>query len=122
MSWEDVISAGGAPAKEAAVTASAAALPAPISWMDVIGGADSTVGPNAVAESRNEKPASPVQLPPVQQPVQQPLQQQPPMMSPPWDPAPAVEQLAKAADQEVKAPLNWADVIGVEAGKKDGET
>ncbi|MDF3024766.1 MAG: icmO, partial [Alphaproteobacteria bacterium] len=117
VSWEDVISAGGAPAKEAAVTASAAALPAPISWMDVIGGADATVGPNAVAEARNEKPAAPVQ----QQPVQQPVQQQP-MMSPPWDPAPAVEQLAKAADSQVKAPLNWADVIGVDAGKKDGET
>lgn len=121
VSWEDVISAGGAPAKEAAVAASAAALPAPISWMDVIGGASATVGPNAVAEARNEapaaSPAAPVQPPPVQSPVQQP-----PMMSPPWDPAPAVEQLAKAADQQVKVPLNWADVIGVDAGKKDGET
>ncbi|HYD19513.1 MAG TPA: TraM recognition domain-containing protein [Patescibacteria group bacterium] len=122
VSWEDVISAGGAQAKEAAVAASSAALPAPISWMDVIGGASATVGPNAVEEARNPVRAQQPAQQPVQQPAEQPVQQQP-MMSPPWDPAPAVEQLAQAASKEIKAPLSWADVIGTDANSaKDGET
>jgi len=91
ISWEDVISSGGKQAKESAGAAASAALPQPLSWMDVIGGASATVGANAVAELRGtdapiQQQVQPTAPPPVQQqapvqapvqtPVQEPVQQQ----------------------------------------------
>ena len=119
VSWEDVISAGGAQAKEVAAVAAEAALGAPLSWMDVIGGAQSTVGPNAVEDQERQLKGEKAPLPPAG-------------ATPPWM-LPAEGDAAKPATADAKAnddkgaaaagPLSWMDVIGgAEADKKTGGT
>jgi hypothetical protein len=112
ISWEEVITAGGAQAKAAAATAADAALGAPLSWMDVIGGQESKVGTHAVDDQARQLKGEKAPLPPAG-------------VTPPWM-VPEAEGAAPAAGangeakSEDKGPSSWADVIG--AGEtKSGE-
>lgn len=121
VSWEDVISAGGqGDVKAAAMTAAAAALPSPLNWMDVIGGASAKVGQNAVAEMRGTAPATPASPPPVTSsapsaaPQTTPVLANPPAV-PPWViPGAEDHSAARSNDdkEKPKGPLSWADVLG----------
>jgi intracellular multiplication protein IcmO len=108
VSWEDVITAGGAQAKAAAEAAAGAALGAPLSWMDVIGGDASTVGRNAVADQKQQKTGEKAPLPPAG-------------TVPPWMPVPTEDgEPGKPASEAGQAPFSWADVIGSGEGDKGG--
>ncbi len=119
VSWEEVISAGGAQAQAVAATAAEAALGAPLSWMDVIGGSQSTVGPNAVEDQKRQTTGEKAQLPPAGA--------TPPWMLPPEEGQPPAAAAATgngaSGDKPAAAgPFSWADVIGTaETGKKEGE-
>ncbi|MEZ0226396.1 MAG: hypothetical protein ACAH83_17700, partial [Alphaproteobacteria bacterium] len=116
VSWEEVISTGGATAQKAAEVAAEAALGAPLSWMDVIGGAQATVGPNAVADQERQLSGDKAPLPAAGA--------TPPWMVPEENQAAAGNGAGKSDDKSAAAagPLSWADVIGAaENAKKTGE-
>ncbi len=108
VSWEDIIAGGSAGAQKAAEKAASAALKSPLSWMDVIGGAESPFGANMVSEQRGEQPR-------VTPPVTEDAALPPFMQS---GPLPPVEPPVKG-EKTVSSPLNWADVIG--AGESSSE-
>lgn len=115
VSWEDIVAGAGggaAPASpKAAEKAAGAALKAPLSWMDVLGTADSSVGPNAVADQQPQAtaPVAPAAAPPAAPVAQPPAAEAPAAAAMPWD------MLGKMLPpKETPAPqgMTWADVLG----------
>lgn len=110
VSWEEVISTGGATAQKAAEAAAEAALGAPLSWMDVIGGPQATVGPHAVEDQERQRSGDKAPLPAAG-------------ATPPWMvPEAAANKPSGDKGAAAAGPLSWADVIGAaEDARKTGE-
>ena len=121
ISWEDVINSGntgGASVQAAAATAAAAALPSPLSWMDVIGGATAAAAGAGAAQPAEPPGVSPAQP---QQPSPPPAAPQPPADQG-ADPFAAMVGISPAGVSPAEPPgVSPAEPVGVSPAQPPAE-
>lgn len=125
VSWDHIIGIGkqmeAADARKAAETAAAAALPGPLSWMDVIGGSEASftaAPPKAESPLPQDAPAMPWEAQTPQAPAGQ---DEKPLAARVQDALAGDDETAGgAAARKPDQPLSWADVLGLggDAGDK----